>query len=276
MKLDGDEELEAPVLETPEEVVEQVDDQADDAPEDAEAEEPEALVVQFGEDEPEEVEEPDHREALRNMRARIKELESEVKKGSPSTEAPTLGEKPKRSDFDFDEDLYDAALEKWYEDKRTHDAAQAEVEERQKKAAEEWQGRLTHYNTRKVELAKRVPDVDDAEAFVLETFDATQQGILVDIAEDAAVLGYALWKNPSKAKDLAGERNYVRFTKKLALLEANLKTSTRKPPPPADRPLNSSTTTRGAVDGELERLRDDAARTGDYSKVHAYKKQRAA
>lgn len=273
MNIDGDE---VETLEAIPEVSEMVDDevaeQTTDETTDAEgeADEPEALVVQFGEEAPEEVEDTDHREALRNMRARIKELEAQVKT-APAQEVPTLGPKPTLESCDYDTDEFEAKIAKWHDDKRAHDARQAEAEETQRKAAEEWQGRLSHYNTRKTELAKRVPDMDEAEAFVLETFDVTQQGILVDMAEDAAVLGYALAKNPSKAKDLAGEKNYVRFTKKLTLLEASLKTTTRKPPPPADRPLNSTASSRGTVDGELERLRAEAERTNDYSKVREYR-----
>lgn len=279
MKIEGDEvETLDTTTEAPEETADEVVEQNEGADEGAEEEEPEALVVQFGEEEPEEVEEVPHQQALRNMRDRIKELEGKLKERAPAeVEAkPALGPRPKRDDFDYDEAAYDAATDKWHEDKRTYDAEQAEVVEQQRKAAEEWNGRLAHYNTRKTELAKRVPDMDEAEEFVLKTFDQTQQGILVQAAEDAAVLAYALAKNPKKAKELAGERNHILFTKKLALMEASLKTSTRKAPPPTDKPLKGTSSTRGAVDGELDRLRADAEKTGDFSKVMAYKRQRAA
>lgn len=276
MNIDGEEELEAPVLEVVEDTAEAGDEQAAEQTEDEEAEEAGDLVVQFGEEAPEEVEETDNREAMRNMRARIKELEAQVKDKAPAEEAFRLGPKPTRAEFDYDEEAFDAATEKWYEDKRKFDDEQSEAEKAKAKATEEWNGRLERHMERKAELAKRVPDMDEAEAFVLETLSPTQQGILIEIAEDSAMLGYALAKNPTKAKELAGETNHIRFTKKLALLEASLKTSNRKAPPPNDRPLNSTSTSRGTVDGELDRLREDAEKTGDYSKVMAYKRQRAA
>lgn len=234
------------------------------------------LIVQFGDEEPEEDDAAgapewvkDLRKANREQAKRIKELEA----SSGAAKPDKLGPKPTRADFDYDDDAYDAALNKWYEDKVKHDAEVSEAEKQQQEAAKAWQARLDDHTAKKAVLAKRAPDLDEAEAFVLDTFDTTQQAILIDIADDSAVLGYALFKNPTKAKELAAERSHPRFTKRLALLEATMKTGTRKPPPPADKDIAGSGGTGGAVDGELERLRAEAEKTGDLSKVLAYKRQ---
>lgn len=263
-----------------EQQTEELDAPEGDAPQPG-VDEPEAgeapFVVQFGDEAPE-IDEtetaPDWVKELRRQNReqakRIKELEAGKTAGKAE-----LGQKPTRSDFDYDDDAFDAALEKWYADKARHDADQAESQRAEEAARAAWQTKLDNHAAKKIALASRVPDMDEAEAFVLDVLDATQQGILVNIAADSAVLGYALYKNPSKARELAAERDYILFTKKLTLLETTMN-SPRKPPPPADKPVTGNSGTAASVDGELERLREEAARTGDFTKVMAYRRQRAA
>jgi hypothetical protein len=52
--------------------------------------------------------------------------------------------------------------------------------------------------------------------------------------------------------------------------------SNKKPAPPPEKVVGGTAPIRGAVDSTLERLRADAERTGDYSKVFAYRKQKRA
>ena len=88
---------------------------------------------------------------------------------------------------------------------------------------------------------------------------------------------YALGKNPKKAKELAAIADPVKFAFAVAKLEAQLKVTNRKPsPPPPERVISGTGRVSGAVDSTLERLREEAARTGDMSKVVAYRRQKRA
>jgi len=107
--------------------------------------------------------------------------------------------------------------------------------------------------------------------------NVTQQGVVIQGAENPALVIYALGKNPKKAKELASIADPVKFAFAIAKLETQLKVTGKRTPPPPEKTVGGGTAPiRGAVDSNLERLREDAARTGDYSKVYAYKKQKRA
>jgi len=119
-----------------------------------------------------------------------------------------------------------------------------------------------------------VRDYDEAEHTVMETLNVTQQGVVLQGAENPALVVYALGKNIKRAKELAAITDPVRFAFAVAKLEAQLKVTPRTKPPAPEKPMPSGTApVSGATDSTLERLREEAARTGDFSKVVKYKAQ---
>ena len=122
----------------------------------------------------------------------------------------------------------------------------------------------------------KVKDYEEAEAIVLETFNTTQQGIVIQGADNPALLAYALGKDPAKAKELASITDPIRFAFAIAKLETQVKTSPRKSPPAPEKVIQTNGPVGGSTDTTLERLRAEAERTGDYSKVSAYKRSRRA
>jgi len=87
-------------------------------------------------------------------------------------------------------------------------------------------------------------------------------------------LVYALGKNPTKAAALGAIKDPVEFAFAVARLEAQLKVSEKKPATPPETRVTGNGRVSGAVDATLERLRAEAERTGDYTKVSAYKRQK--
>ena len=85
---------------------------------------------------------------------------------------------------------------------------------------------------------------------------------------------YALGKNPTKAKELSAINDPVKFAFAVAKLETQLKVTNRKAAPPPESTVRGTGRVSGAVDSTLERLRADAEKTGDYSKVMQYKRQK--
>ena len=67
----------------------------------------------------------------------------------------------------------------------------------------------------------------------------------------------------------------MKFSFAVAKLETQLKVTNRKAPPP-EKTVKTGTGRASAVDSTLERLREEAAKTGDMTKVIAYKRQQRA
>lgn len=239
-------------------------------------EEEEALTVTIDGEEPEEEEQKkapgwvqDLRKKNREDQRRIKELEAKLEQ-KEAPEKPILGAKPTLESFDYDSDKYEAALEDWYTKKRDVDKEEEQRRKEEEQQKLDWQSRLDEYSKKKGEL--KVPDYDEAEAIAQDMFDVTQQGIMVQGADNPALVIYALGKNEKKAKELSAIKDPVKFAFAIAKLETQLKVSGRKPPPPEKVVTGSGKST--AIDSTLDRLREEAAKSGDYSKVHEYKRSK--
>lgn len=251
--------VEAPEIETPE----------------AEPEPEGELVIQIGDEEPEP--EPEQApEWVRNLRRENRELQKRLKEieAAKAQEVDNeLGPEPELEDpeYDFDTAAWKAAWRKWDDKRQQIEARKAEQAKAAEQAQQSWEAKVAAYHEAKTKVS--FTDFDDAEAFVQDTFDTTQQGLLIKVAKDAPTLVYALGKNHKAAANLAGIKDYAEFVAEAVRLEMNVKT-TRKP---ATSPEKTVTVPTGlgvtAADNTLERLREEAAKTGDFSKVMAYKRQ---
>ncbi len=271
-------DTESEVIEQPE--AEEVQQEAvetdvgEGAPEDA------GLVVEINGEEDAEDGAPEWvknvRRENRELKKRLKEIE--VSKAQPEG-APALPPEPQLEDFDYDTEAFKAAHKDWVKQSIEHEKRQEEFKAVQQKAQQRWESRLAYYDEAKEKLG--VQDYDDAEAVVNEVLAVPFPGILAEDARlgiikqgarDPAALVYALAKNPAKAKELAAIEDPVEFAWKAAAMEAGMKVVRGKAPPPEKRVSGGVPGVAGALDNTLERLREDAAKTGDYSKVAAYKR----
>lgn len=244
----------------------------------APAPEPEEVVVTIGDEQPaEEEEQPSKnwvnelRKSNREDKKRIRELEAKLQQAQPQQAVPRLGPKPTLEGMDYDSQKYEAALEQWYSQKRQVDEFQSKVKQAEQQQMQAWQSKLEAYGTAKQSL--KVRDYDDAEATVQEALNTVQQGVLLQGADNPAMVVYALGKNPKKAKELASITDPVKFAFAVAKLEAQLKVAPKRTPPPPEGSIRSTAPISGSVDSNLDRLRAEAERTGDYSKVIRYKQQ---
>lgn len=210
-----------------------------------------------------------HREAQRENR----ELKAKLEALSGAGDKPAeLGKKPTLEDCDYDSDVYDQRLGEWYERKREHDDAEAKLKDDQRKQEQEWQNNLDEFAKKKAAL--KVKDFDDAEEFVDEHFSQMQRGMIIQGAENPALVYYALGKNPKKAKELSEIKDPVKFAFTVAKLETQMKVTTRKAATKPERTVSGNARPSGSVDSTLGRLRAEAERTGDYTKVRQYKQQK--
>lgn len=212
------------------------------------------------------------RKLLREQERKVREYESKLKATAPvEPSPPTLGPKPKLEDLDYDAEKYETAIAAWLERKRAHDEhaqKQKQAEEQQRQA---WQARLDGYAKAKASL--RVRDYEEAEHAVTDALDVTQQGIIVSGADNPALVTYALGKDSAKLAELKAITDPVKFAFAVSKLETQLKVTPRKPASAPEAVVKSNTRTSGSVDSQLERLRAEADRTGDYTHVFRYKQQ---
>lgn len=216
----------------------------------------------------------DLRKQNAELTRRLRTYEAQEKTQQQPVQVPTLGPKPQLADFDYDETKFDSAVEKWYDTKRQIDSAKSEAEAHARARQEVAQARLSGYQQEARTL--RVKDFQEVESDVVGALSVEQQGILLAGADKPGALVYALGKHPAKLRQLAQITDPVRFAFAAAKLEKDLKMTTRnanKPAPEGRVSSSSAAPAAGGGEKKLEQLRAEAEKTGDYSKVVAYKAQ---
>jgi len=247
-----------------------------------ESEDTEEVVVSIGEEAPPPEEQTQAPEWVRELRKTNRELQRQNRElqgklqstAQTETKPVVLSKKPSLEDHDYDSEKYELALSNWFDQKRQVEDINAKQEAEVMNQQKAWQSKLDGYGKAKAEL--RVKDYEDAEAVAQELFSITQQGVVLQGADNPALVIYALGKNPKKAKELSDIKDPVKFAFAVAKLEKELKVTNRKAAPPPERIVSGTGRVSGAVDSTLERLREDAARTGNMTKVIQYKQQKRA
>lgn len=212
----------------------------------------------------------EQRKRNRYLERRVKELERAVEGQSGRAETnPAPGPKPTLEAADYDTERFEREMAAWYDRKRAHEAAQAQREAAERAQQEQWEAVLRAYDEKRKAL--KVRDFEDAEAVIVDTLSVEQQGLILAYSEAPELVIYALGKNPKRAAELAAITDPLKFGREIWKVESQVKVQTRKPATQPERVVRGSAPL-GASDATLERLRSEAERTGDYSKVFAYRK----
>lgn len=247
----------------------------------------EETVIQIGEAEPPAAEErqeaPQWVKELRQEQKRLKrenaELRAKLGGGQQATPQgrPELPPKPKLGDFDYDEERYDQARDEWDAARRKQEAWDAEQQARAKAAQDAV--RQVHESYAKSKAALKVRDFQEAEEAVTDQLSQVQQSIVIAGAANPAAVVYALGRTPEKLRELASIKDPVKFAVALGKLETEVKVTTTKrtsaKPAPEQTIRGGSGSTSSAAE-TLKRLEAEADRTGDRTKVAAFRKQMAA
>jgi hypothetical protein len=285
VEVEVDETTEDQVDETTEDQVEEeeaedeTEEEDDSSEEDDDDDEVEVTIGDPPKEEEEKQETPKWVKTLRKVNrkqeAELKRLRRELEQRSTAQNEPEiqLGEKPTLKSVKYDDKKYEEELQKWYDRKRQIEEREASKQKLVEEQKKKWQTKQEAYATSKTEHGFK--DFDDAEELVTNTLDVTQQGIIVQGAKDSALLVYALGRNPEVLDELSKITDPVEFSFKVAKIEDKLNVRNKKAPAPEKRissgkPGGSS----GSKDATLERLRKEAEKTGDYSKVAAYKRKK--
>lgn len=237
-------------------------------------------VVTIGEEAPPSDEEESDAPGLVNkLRKLNREKDRELRELRAKTAAPAAQAqaeapmaRPTLADCEYDEEVFTEKLSAWHDQQAKAKTAQKEKEAQAKAEADAWKAKLEAHGKAKAEL--KVRDYEEAEAAAAEVLSVNQQGIIVNGADNSALVVYALGKNPAKAKELASIKDPVKFAFAIAKLETTLKVTQRKAPPPPEKVVRGSApVSAGKGDAQLAKLEAEAERTGDRSKVIAYNRE---
>jgi hypothetical protein len=218
------------------------------------------------------------RKKNRELERKLKDAETKLKAVSGAeVQVPALGKKPQLHDdgIDYDADKFEAALEDWHSKKREVEKIEAERTEKEKVSQQAWQSKLETFAQKKADL--KVRDYADSEELVTSALSQTQQAIIIDACDNPALVTYALGKSEASLKSLSSITNPVQFVKAIVRFEDNkVKVSNRRPTTEPESRIASSGKSVSAVDKTLERLMAEADKTGNRSKVLAYKRSQKA
>lgn len=245
----------------------------------SESEDDSEIVVTIGDEKPPEEEHEKAPEWVRELRKshkelqrKVKEYEAEKQRATVAPQAPVVGKKPTLEDHDYDAEAFEVALENWHEQKR----AALEFEQKQKAAQEqaqkEWNERLARYGQAK--QTSKIANYDELESAVQEQLSPTQQGIIINLVSDPVKMIAGLGGNKAQLDKFAKISDPAVFIYELGKLETQLKAQPRKAPPPERTVTGSGGVSGGAIGDQLSRLQAEAEKTGDYTKVFEYKKQK--
>ena len=281
---DDDEELDTEIESEAEENDEEEADEAgaDVDSEDEEGDEDDVVIEIAGESPPPEDDAKapewvrDLRKSHREQQRENKQLKDQLAKLSSTVQPKTveLGKKPTIEAADYDSDLYEQQLTDWFDRKKAVEAQQERQEAERRSQQDAWNATLATYGEHRKTL--KVKDFEDAETVVQDELSNTKQGMILQGADNPALVVYALGKNPKKAKEIASIKDPVKFAFAVAKLETQLKVTNRKASTKPETTITGKAMKSGTVDSNLERLRAQAEKSGDYSKVTAYKRSKRA
>jgi hypothetical protein len=213
------------------------------------------------------------RENNRKLARRNKELE-QLNTQREVSQAPTLGKKPIREDFNWDDDAFDTATEQWYTQKTKVESFKLSEDSKAVEVQKDYQKKFDNYAEQRESLKLKVKNYDEAEQAVRDSLDVGQQSIIVENVTRSAHMIKALGDDMKELDALSKIKDPVQFAFAVGRLEKDLKvTKRRKPTTQPEGKVSGSASSSGVVNSSLEKLRDEARKSGNYTKVAAYRKQ---
>lgn len=207
-------------------------------------------------------------EWVKKVREENRELKRQLKqRESQQFEQQVLREKPTLDDHDYDSDAFEQDYAQWLTEKQQVDA-QVHAE-RQK-----YQQYHERYKADVDAIKAKAPDYDEIELSVVDVLSEQKQGLLQMLVDNPAKVVYALGKNSPAQLERLSKLDDIQFAKQIVLMEMQMSPKTKSrnqnKPKPKTHELEGAA---GGADTRLAKLEAEADRTGDRSKVAAYKKQ---
>lgn len=212
---------------------------------------------------------------VKHLRTQLSEQRKELdrlRKAPPVAAPIVVGEKPTLAGMDYDESAFETALDQWKERQAKADAQVRDAQTAQQQQTEAWNSELKAHADKRAAL--KFKDAQEAEDVVIATLSDVQQAVIVKAAENSAMVVYALGKHPGKLAELSKITDPLKLAAAVARLEGKLTVAKRGGPPEPERIARGSASLEtGSDQKKLAKLEDEAARTGDRTKVVAFKRE---
>lgn len=220
------------------------------------------------------------RQRQRDLIRKQRELEAENArlrgaKAEPAA-AVVVGARPTLEACDYDADAFAEKLEQWHERKRQADEQAAKVREAEQSAAKAWQSKVQGYEQARASLGEKIKGAAEAEEVARESFSVVQQGILLQglPAQEAATMMVALGKSPTRLQKLAAISDPVQFAVAVGELKRDIQmTPTRKQAPAPEKVVRAAGALPTVGAAALEKLKAEAAKSGNYDKYFEAKRK---
>ena len=212
------------------------------------------------------------RKANRKLAKEKRELERKLAEMQRPEQADFLGDKPDLEDFDYDQEKFAEALIEWNEKKRVIEAEQAKKREADEAANQAWIEKRDAYFERRNKV--RNDDYEIMDDLVTETLTELQKNILIAASDDPVSDVYKLGNRPEELKRLSGIHDQIKFIYELGKLHSTQKgKEMAKAKPAPEKRVTGSAPKSVNHEAKLAQLREEADRTGDRTKVVAYRKK---
>lgn len=227
--------------------------------------------------------------AAQREAAELRQQLADARKQVPDRAGVTdPGPEPTEESCGYDANRLKVEYLEWVKKSAAFDEAKKKEAADAERDRQEWIPIQTTARGSRDAIAKQTEDFESAEVAFCSVMSPLRQGIIMDLfPERYGELVYVLGRNPDRLKALVEQKNEARFIRELIKLEAKVKPKDKaqKTPTP-DKPVQrgsggGSAPTKPGVDPHLERLRKEAERTNDFTKIREYKdslrnKERAA
>jgi len=226
-------------------------------------------------DDPAEDEDDDH-PTLKKVRAVLRETQrelAEAKKVKPSEPEIVVGEEPTLESCDFDDERFKVELRAYDQRKAKAEAQANTISEEQRRQNEIWQARASDFAQKRTVYPPAI--MTECETALATTLNDQQRFAVIRYAKNPAALTIALGRSQAKLDALAKIEDIGEFIAETALLEREIKMSKRRPAAQPERIVKGSASMSANSDKHEEKLAAEARRTGDRSKLIAYRAERA-
>lgn len=247
-----------------------IDDGQDDQDSQDESTDDPAAELDFSFDEPDENSDPfagqEAPDWVKQVRKENRELKRQLKSYEQSQpQQQGLREKPTLDSHDYDSEAYEQDYAQWLTEKQQYDAA---IQSERAK----YEQYDTRYHADVDAVRASASDYDDVEQLIVDTLPPQRQAVIKMMADNPARLVYALGKSPNKLQALS-ELDDTQFIKQIVLMEQQMAAKKGRNPSKPKPQTHELEGGAGGADSTLAKLEAEADRTGDRSKLVAYKKQ---
>lgn len=185
----------------------------------------------------------------------------------PITQPPRM---PQLSDdgIDYDESIYSAKVNEWAESNAKYQNQKVEQDRQQQSLIQAHEQKLKGYQERVKSL--KVANYQQAEQSVMEEVPQQIQAMIIHWAEKPEMVVLALGRNPELRQQMANATDPVAIGRLIGSIESKAKIMPK--PKTNASPTPDVKGGNGAVLNNLEKLKEKARETGDWSPYFAAKR----